>query len=53
MGFFIGLILVAAGAILAWGVTGQASGIDLDAVGAILIVVGLIAVLLDVVLWSS
>ena len=53
MGFFIGLILVAAGAILAWGVTGQASGIDLDAVGAILILVGLIAVLLDVALWSS
>jgi len=53
MGFFVGLILVAAGAILVWGVTGTASGVNIDAVGVILIVVGLVAILLDLVLWSS
>jgi hypothetical protein len=53
MGFFIGLILVAAGAILVWGVTGTASGIDIDAVGVILIVVGLVAILVDMIFWTS
>jgi hypothetical protein len=53
MGFFVGLILIAAGAILVWGVTGEASGVDVDAIGVILIVVGLVAFLLDMILWSS
>ena len=40
------------GAILIWGVTGEASGIDLDAIGVILIVVGIIGGILSLVFWD-
>jgi hypothetical protein len=40
-----GLILIAIGAILAFAVDFQTTGIDINAIGAILIVVGLIGVL--------
>jgi hypothetical protein len=53
MGYVIGLILIAAGAVLIWGVTGTASGIDIDAIGVILFVVGLLSILLDLLLFSS
>ena len=43
----VSLLLVAAGAILIWGVTGEASGIDVDAIGVILIVVGIIGIATD------
>ena len=33
-GFTVGLILIAVGAILVWAVTGEASGVDIDAVKA-------------------
>lgn len=36
------LLLVAAGAILKWGVTAQVSGIDIQTVGTVLFVVGLV-----------
>lgn len=34
------LVMIAIGAILKWGITATAQGIDLDAVGVILMVVG-------------
>ena len=46
------LFLVALGAILKWAVTGHVSGLDLDALGTILLVVGAIGLLLSVVLLS-
>ena len=49
------LVLFAAGAILKWGVTAQATGIDLDAVGVILMVVGAVGALLSMMFlynWS-
>ena len=52
MGLGVSLILIAAGAILVWGVTGEVSGLDLDAVGVILMVVGLLGFLLSLVFWS-
>jgi hypothetical protein len=41
------LVLIAIGAILTWGVTFQTNGIDLDAVGVILMVVGMIGALMS------
>jgi hypothetical protein len=53
MGLGVSLILVAAGAILKWGVTTEPSGLDLDAIGVILIVIGIVGFLLSLVLWQS
>jgi hypothetical protein len=53
MGIGVGLLLVAAGAILAFAVEKDLEGVDVQVVGAILIVVGLIGILLDLLLWHS
>lgn len=53
MGIGVSLLLIAAGAILLWGVTGEVAGIDIDAIGVILMVVGLIGGLLSLIFWSS
>jgi hypothetical protein len=41
------LVIFAIGAILKWGITAQANGLDLDAVGVILMVVGVIGALVS------
>ena len=53
MGIGVSLLLVAAGAILIWGVTGEAAGLDVDAIGVILMIVGLAGLLISLVFWSS
>lgn len=53
MGIGVSLLLVAAGAILIWGVTGEASGLDVDAIGVILMIVGLAGLVVSLVFWSS
>jgi hypothetical protein len=53
VGITASLILIAAGAILRWGVTAQTSGIDLDIVGLILIIIGIVGFLLSIIWWSS
>ncbi|HYZ19199.1 MAG TPA: hypothetical protein VE615_06625 [Gaiellaceae bacterium] len=53
MGLGVSLILVAAGAILAWGVTDEPSGLNLDAIGAVLIVIGIVGFILSLLLWRS
>ena len=53
MGVAIGLILFAFGAILTWAVTGTLSGLNITALGVILIVVGLLVAILDFVWWRS
>jgi hypothetical protein len=53
MGIPVSLILIAAGAILAWGVTDEPSGLNLDAIGVILIVIGIVALVLTLLLWQS
>jgi hypothetical protein len=53
MGVGVSLLLVAAGAILTWAVSAEASGIDLNAVGVILMVVGAVGLVLSLVFWSS
>jgi len=53
MGIGVSLILIAAGAILTWAVEFEVSGIDINAVGVILLVVGIAGALLSLVFWSS
>jgi hypothetical protein len=52
-GFTVGIILIAVGAILVWGVTEDASGVNIDAVGWILMIVGAVAALLSLIFWSG
>ncbi len=53
MGIGVSLLLTAAGAILIWGVTGEAAGLNVDAIGVILMIVGLAGLLISLVFWSS
>ena len=53
MGIGISLILIAAGAILTWAVTATVEGIDLTAVGVILMVIGIVGLLLSMLFWAS
>jgi hypothetical protein len=53
MGFLLGLILIAVGAILTWAVHATSSSIDIDVVGVILMVVGLVLFLLGIMFWRS
>ena len=53
MGLGLSLLLIAAGAILIWGVTGEVASLDVDAIGVILMVVGVVGLLLSMLFWSS
>ncbi|HET6174173.1 MAG TPA: DUF6458 family protein [Gaiellales bacterium] len=53
MGIGVSLVLIAAGAILKWAVTASTSGINLNTVGVVLMVVGAVGLVLSFVFWSS
>lgn len=53
MGLPVSLLLIAAGAILTWGVTDEPSGLNLDAIGVILMVIGIVGFILTMLLWQS
>jgi len=53
MGMGVSLVLIAAGAILTWAVETSVSGLDLNVVGVILMVVGGVGLLLSIAFWSS
>jgi hypothetical protein len=53
VGIGVSILLIAAGAILIWGVTGEVGGFDIDAIGVILLVVGALGLLLSMIFWSS
>jgi len=53
MGVAVGLILLAFGAILTWAVDADVSGLNVTAVGVILMIVGLLVVILDFFWWRS
>jgi hypothetical protein len=53
MGIPVSLILIAAGAILTWGVTNEPSGLNLDAIGVVLMVVGIVGFVLTLLMWRS
>ena len=53
MGTGVSIFLIAVGAILYWGVTGELAGVDVDAIGVILMIVGALGLLLSLLFWSS
>jgi hypothetical protein len=53
MGISLSLLLIAAGAVLTWAVSAEASGIDIQVVGVILLIVGIVGLVLSFVFWSS
>ena len=53
MGITVSILLAAAGAILLWAVNADVNGVDLDTVGVILLIVGIVGAVLSLVFWSS
>ena len=53
MGLPLSLVVIAAGAILTWGVTDEPSGLNLDAIGVILMVIGIVGLVISLLLWRS
>jgi uncharacterized membrane protein len=49
----VSLFLIAVGAILTWAVTATTNGLDVNTVGVILMVVGLVGFFLSLLFWSS
>ena len=53
MGLGVSILLIAAGAILAFAVNATVSGVDIQTVGWILLIVGIIGAVLSMIFWSS
>jgi Domain of unknown function (DUF6458) len=53
MGLGIGLLLAAAGAVLAFAVNKTVSGVNIHTVGWILLIVGIVGIALSMIFWSS
>lgn len=53
MGIGASIFLIALGAILAFAVTYELAGIDIQVIGWILLVVGILGLVLSMVFWSS
>ena len=53
MGIGVSILLIAAGAILTWGVTAEAEGLDVNAIGVILLIVGILGLVLSMIFWQS
>src|SRR5262245_37486926 len=53
MGVAVGLILAAFGAILTWAVHAEVNGLNVTAVGVILLLVGIGLMMLDLLWWRS
>ena len=53
MGIGVSLFLIAIGAILTWAVNFTVAGIEINTVGVILMIVGLVGLLLSLLFWSS
>jgi hypothetical protein len=53
MGLGVSLVLIAVGAILTWAVNADPEGLNVTAIGVILMIVGLVGFLLSLLFWSS
>ena len=53
MGIAVSLLMIAAGAIMVWAVDATVSGINIDAVGVILMVIGAVGLVLSIIFWST
>jgi hypothetical protein len=52
MALVISILLVGAGAVMVWGVTAEVGGIDVDVVGWIALVVGLMGVVFSMLAYA-
>ena len=53
MGLGVGILLAAVGAVLAFAVSDTVSGVNIHAIGWILLIVGIVGILLSMIFWSS
>jgi len=53
MGLGVSILLIAAGAILAWAVNADVSGVNIHTVGWILLVVGIVGAVPSMIFWST
>ena len=53
MGISVSILLIAVGAILTWGVTAEAEGLNVNNIGVILMIVGLLGLVISMIFWSS
>jgi hypothetical protein len=53
MGITVSLLVAAAGAVLIWAVTATVSGLNINTVGVILLIVGVIGFVISLFFWSS
>lgn len=53
MGISLSIFFIAIGAILTWAVSAEVSGIDVTAVGVILLIVGIVGFIASLIFWSS
>jgi hypothetical protein len=53
MGISLSILLIAVGAVFAWAVEVEVSGIDLQLAGVIVLIVGIIGLIASLIFWSS
>jgi Domain of unknown function (DUF6458) len=53
MGISLSVLLIAVGAVLAWAVNAEVSGVDIQVAGVILVVVGVIGLIASLIFWST
>jgi hypothetical protein len=53
MGLGVSIFLIAAGAILAFAVNTTVSGVDINTIGWILLIVGIVGGVLSMIFWST
>ena len=53
MGLGVSILLIAGGAILAFAVNTDVSGVNIHTIGWILLIVGIIGIILSMIFWSS
>jgi uncharacterized protein DUF6458 len=53
MGLGVSILLIAAGAILAFAVNADVSGVSITTIGWILLIVGIVGAVLSMIFWSS
>lgn len=53
MGIGVSIFLIAVGAILAFAVNAEVSGLDIEVIGWILLVIGIVGLVLSMIFWSS
>jgi Domain of unknown function (DUF6458) len=53
VGFGVSIVLVAAGAILAFAVSASVQGVNIHTVGWILLIVGIVGFVVSMIFWSS